>query len=477
MTVHPVNMMVMMSVTTGTGPLMIGSVTGWRTAAEAAGAGEENLFWYTIRHIAAAEYEIGHGYVDVTTGQLIRHEVVESSSDNGPVDFSEGTKEVTSSAPAQYLQGMDIDRSVTIDMVFESDNVDKFNLLLELLGLMTDSIEGAHVWTIPPAYIDEDLVDFPMDIFLNSTDSPELFDSETSWRYWRILFGWEQCYTEVVSFGGGEAHLVVRVPLVTAIGGGTVVIIRSDTDQTSHIGPSGSLAAESVWDDNHRAVYHLSQDPSISGACILDSTANRVHGTPTGAMTSDNLIDMGLAKGLHFDGIDDAIVCGTFEKPEAFTIQAFVGIYTFELNALPAIVFTGTSRTGWGLSAEYSGDGLMYARVSDGSSKQDLHFDTLDTINYPPEGTMIHFTGDGTIVSLHKEDGTVMSVAQTVANEGSDVLALARWGSGTDVTAFAAINLASVRISRVARSAAWIKATNRSHRGTLAIHSIGDLSP
>ena len=141
MTVHPVNMMVMMSATTGTGPLTLTPVTGWRTAAEAAGTGEENLFWYTIRHNAAAEYEIGHGYVDATTGFLVRHEVVESSSENGPVDFSEGVKEVTSSAPAQYLQGVGVDRSVTIDAASDSNIVDKFNGLLELLGVMTPVVE------------------------------------------------------------------------------------------------------------------------------------------------------------------------------------------------------------------------------------------------------------------------------------------------------------------------------------------------
>ena len=141
MMVHPVNMMVMMSSTTGTGPLELVPVTGWRTAADAAGTGVENLFWYTIRHSAAAEYEIGHGYVDTTTGFLIRHEVVESSNDNGLVDFSEGAKEVTSSAPAQYLQGVGVDRSVTMDAASDSNIVDKFNGLLELLGVMTPSGE------------------------------------------------------------------------------------------------------------------------------------------------------------------------------------------------------------------------------------------------------------------------------------------------------------------------------------------------
>ena len=137
MTIHPVNMMVMMTAITGTGPLELVPVTGWRTAADAAGTGEEALFWYTVRHNAAAEYEIGHGYVDATTGFLVRHEVVESSNENGPVDFSEGTKEVTSSAPAQYLQGIGVDRSVTIDAATEFTMVETLNSLLDLLKVKT----------------------------------------------------------------------------------------------------------------------------------------------------------------------------------------------------------------------------------------------------------------------------------------------------------------------------------------------------
>ncbi len=64
---------------------------------------------------------------------------------------------------------------------------------------------------------------------------------------------------------------------------------------------------ELTYNSGFAAVYHCSQDPSVSQ--ILDSTANVKHGTSQGSMTSGDLVDGKLYKALDFDGTDDAILC------------------------------------------------------------------------------------------------------------------------------------------------------------------------
>lgn len=73
-------------------------------------------------------------------------------------------------------------------------------------------------------------------------------------------------------------------------------------DNTSYIGITGSTVAQNVWDSNYVAVYTMAQDPSIGGACMLDSTVNALHGTPYQTMTSAQLVDGAVDKGISFNG-------------------------------------------------------------------------------------------------------------------------------------------------------------------------------
>ena len=79
--------------------------------------------------------------------------------------------------------------------------------------------------------------------------------------------------------------------------------MTSNTDDTGGI---GSTPAQSVWDANFKAVYHLSQDPTTGGACILDSTSNVANATPNGSI-SDILISDTKNLLTPFDGADDNI--------------------------------------------------------------------------------------------------------------------------------------------------------------------------
>jgi hypothetical protein len=80
---------------------------------------------------------------------------------------------------------------------------------------------------------------------------------------------------------------------------------KSDNDE--FIGDTGSTVAQSVWDDNFIAVYHMSQDPSVGGACILDSTRYNDNASIIGTFSSNQLVDTGVGKAIDFTTYDNFI--------------------------------------------------------------------------------------------------------------------------------------------------------------------------
>jgi hypothetical protein len=98
---HTANLVRETATTTGTGDFTVSAITGWRRASDAFGTSGRKCL-YTIRHDAAAEYEVGYGHMsDANT--LVRDEVVESSNSNALVSFASGSKDVVCSATAQFI--------------------------------------------------------------------------------------------------------------------------------------------------------------------------------------------------------------------------------------------------------------------------------------------------------------------------------------------------------------------------------------
>ena len=120
-----------------------------------------------------------------------------------------------------------------------------------------------------------------------------------------------------------------------------------------------------VWNKNFVGVWHMAQDPSIGGACILDSTSYINHGTPAGTMLTEDLVDGKAGKALDFDGGDDNINIGTptnlnfgtgyftldfVIKPDSIgsnqriidkqsNTAPYVGIYYAQINAAGTVKF------------------------------------------------------------------------------------------------------------------------------------------
>lgn len=88
--------------TTGTGDITLSNKDGRQSFNAAFGTGGTDLFFYFIMHQSAAEWEVGTGHLSAST-TLVRDTVLNSSNSNAAVNFSAGTKDVTSAYPYDKL--------------------------------------------------------------------------------------------------------------------------------------------------------------------------------------------------------------------------------------------------------------------------------------------------------------------------------------------------------------------------------------
>jgi hypothetical protein len=186
--------------------------------------------------------------------------------------------------------------------------------------------------------IDEDLTNFPLMISLVS-GTCDIFDQlgENNLKFKIETEDGTQCYTEIEdwNYSNGKACLWTKVPTIASSVDTKLTLTYSSSfdDNVSYIGTTGSGVSYNVWDDNFVAVYHMNQDPSTGGACLLDSTSNDNDSTPDGAMTRGDLVDGDHGKALDFDGSNDHShlpTFGVFDGSSDFTVSARIKIDTIK---------------------------------------------------------------------------------------------------------------------------------------------------
>jgi len=231
-------------------------------------------------------------------------------------------------------------------------------------------------------------------------------------------------------------------------------------DILSYNGLQNSLAGMQVWDNNFKAVYHMNQDPSGGTDCILDSTQNANHGTPAGTMTSADLVDGLIGKGLDFDGTDDLI--------ESKNMLAITGSQNRTMEIITQQEVVGKDFIGYGTAALAQ----YFSMRVQSSFAAGFRLATFGASIIWPENIneavkCLAVILDGTRVNdiIAYSDGVLLSptsTSSTTLNTADDELTIGAFNGsfGTGV-------ISEVRISNIARSAAWIKATNKSNRNLL----------
>ena len=89
---------------TGTGNIDLVNVNGKQSFNSAFSTGGTNVFYYFIsnRDVTPTEWEVGTGHMS-DSDTLVRDTVLASSNTNNPVNFTAGTKDVTSAIPVSQL--------------------------------------------------------------------------------------------------------------------------------------------------------------------------------------------------------------------------------------------------------------------------------------------------------------------------------------------------------------------------------------
>lgn len=282
-----------------------------------------------------------------------------------------------------------------------------------------------------------------------------------------------QRYTEIEDWDweNEKANLWVKIPTVTS-GTNTELYLYYDkdhVDNTTYIGDTGDSAAQNVWDDNFKGVWHMSQDPTGVGYCMLDSTSNGHHGDPQSGLGSDDLVDGKVGKAIEFDGV------GVGDRIDFQTSSDFAfGTNDFTIEH---IVYPISNGTIW---CNYEAANKLHVPYFDSSTSAKVLINGADNI-----------TGITTIASVFQQfmavrTGNDLKVYINNVKSGTTGN-VAGVSVGEDTTNFIGCSTSSahafsgrvdeVRISNIARSAAWMKASYYSSWDDLITFGVEENKP
>lgn len=263
--------------------------------------------------------------------------------------------------------------------------------------------------------------------------------------------------------------------------GDTVLNLYYDEtqDDNTYVGDIGDTPAQSVWDSNFVAVYHMAQDPSGGTDCILDSTSNELHGTPAGSMTSGDLIDGAIGKAIDLDGSNDYINMGydaLHDITDTLTLECL-----FKPNTLLNDTTLGTNYKGlisrqststpledtYAFQIHSSGRLILSSyggnlQSTKASWAADTEFIVAGTYDYNSGTEIGDLFVDGVKESLYNDSldslaGSTTNPLFIGANTTSECLPAA---------------VGEVRISDIVRSDDWIELTNLSLTDALITYSL-----
>ena len=347
-----------------------------------------------------------------------------------------------------------------------------------------------YKFTIDHTKIDADLSWFPVTVFLTSSQGEKVFtEFDADEDFDRIAFtssdGVTQLYADCELFDVSEQKAIYHVSKT-----GWTVSSSADTDiylyydntadhNTTYISKSGGTAAQSVWDANFEAVYHMADNTTST---IVDSTSNANHGTKKAANEPIEATGQ-VGKGQDFDGTDDYIEIpdfSLFDGLNDFTVEAIVNADSVPAsddwkNAPIILSFRGEG----GYQITYDDSASNPDRLSSRANLSVSGWTTLvESTRQSIDTDYFHATTfDTTNGWVWYENG---SSQDTNANTESFVSSSdANYIGWTDSGTNRHFNglLDEVRISSTARSAAWIGATYSTLWDNLLTYSAEETAP
>lgn len=343
---------------------------------------------------------------------------------------------------------------------------------------LTGGYSYRRKFTIDNTKIDAALPDFPVALHLTSsaglgsTDLRRIFSENSDANRKKIAVttddGLTQCFVEIEDWDetNMQAALHVKVPSISSSADTELYLyFGGSADNTDWVGDTTDTPAQDVWDSYYVGVWHLAQDPSGGAGAVKDSTTNEQHMTSVGTMTSGDLVDFanGL-KGIDFDGSDDGLYVDAAPLSGfPFTMESLLKNSLGNTSGLAGIVDASTPNE---FAAVYAATNLATANA-------------YRTANLQGSTSF----GDGDVVhsALSLADDSNMVLYANGASEDTTPSSTPSWVSGYDRICIGSLYYSTpgyfigivgeFRMSSVARSAAWIKATYNTLNDTLVTWS------
>jgi len=327
--------------------------------------------------------------------------------------------------------------------------------------------------------VDSNLSWFPLTIFLKSGDgdTTKIFDELGSNNLKMAITksdGTTQLYVEIEQWDTTN-----KVGVLHCGRDGDTLSSSADTDyyiyydsshadNTDYVGVKNSTPAQSVWDSNFKAVYHMSDGADTSH--IYDSTSNNNDGTKKAA-NEPVQADGKIGKAQSFDGSDDYIAVSdnsSLDITDTITIEAWVKpTSSSDFGQIVAKRDGSKTICNYAMYRYFNNRKLGFYFYNSGWNEYTTSSDEL-TLNAWNYATIVHKFGDANSTKAY-----VNGVQKTGSWSGNGGLAAitnnASFSIGglTDQTVIFTGLIDEVRISNVARSSAWIKATYNSLNNSL----------
>ncbi len=262
--------------------------------------------------------------VDIQTGNIYIKKLTDGSTvqtiavTSGAVTGN-GTIQVTINPPTDLAPG--ISYYVQIDATAFDDTVG--NSYSGISDSTTWNFTTAATWlntawskrlkiVVDDTKVNGAVLNFPVYVNLNHLSSSNFFNvAKSDGTDIRITQGdgLTELPYELVSFDStnNAGELYFRAPHMSNSANSDFYLYYGNSN--AHPYNAGhQLGSYAVWSNGYVAVYHMAQDPNGDVTNVMkNSVSNSKHGTPSGSMTTSDLVSCQLGNCLDFDGSNDKI--------------------------------------------------------------------------------------------------------------------------------------------------------------------------
>lgn len=273
------------------------------------------------------------------------------------------------------------------------------------------------------------------------------------------------CEIERWDYPNKSIQLWVKIPKILANQPTDILLYYDNTqpDNADYIGFTSEFPAKQVWSNNFAGVFHLSQNPALLNNCMLDSSINSNHGTPTTTLLATDLVDGVTGKAINFESASSDMI--TISNSSYLSMTTNLTIEGFVKQPVLSATTVCIAHKG-NLSTSTAGE--MYSLYKDTTNT--LYFKVNDNAGSISGSNLVEnewinlaATYDMSSQKILKNGITVVSGSYTTQiNSATTNIYIGRYRN----TASTGI-IKEVRISNVARTTAWIKATNYTCRDQL----------